>query len=246
MTPNGESRLKASMQIWMTSTEPTRGPVPAYSRDQIADAAIAIADARGLSAVTMRTVAAELGTGAMSLYRYVVNKDGLFVLMGDRILGREEWPELTGDWRKDLRDFARGQRKTLLTHPWLLRVWSGQLVVGPNMLRGFERTISIMDGLGLDIDQMVEIPMLLGTWVHGYVQDELDMKASFGNTSGAEVQKVMDSYIDSVVSSGEYPYFSRFLHRARKSHVDDEERFERALDRILAGIEATLPDYLGS
>lgn len=241
MPSKPESPMLARIRVWMPPPRRSRGPVPAYSREQIADAAIAIADEAGLAAVTMRNVAAALGTGPMSLYRYVENKEALLELMGDRMLGREEWPELTGDWRQDLRDVARGQRKALLAHPWLSRVWSAQPSLGPNMLRGFERAMSIVDGLGLDIDEMMETIGLIHTWVSGYVRAELDSRAYFGGASREDVRRAMAPYIGRLIDSGDYPYFSRVVVEANTPHIDDEERFERALDRVMAGIEATLP-----
>ena len=85
MATNGESPLRTRLRLWTTSPRPARGPAPSYTREQIADAAIAIADSEGLDAVTMRRVATELGTGAMSLYRYVANKESLIELVADRI-----------------------------------------------------------------------------------------------------------------------------------------------------------------
>ncbi|MFC7586099.1 TetR/AcrR family transcriptional regulator [Nonomuraea antimicrobica] len=74
--------------IWMRPERPARGPKPAYSRAQIAEAAVRIADAEGAEAVTMRRIAAEIGAGAMSLYRYVPSRDDLIVLVADRLQGR--------------------------------------------------------------------------------------------------------------------------------------------------------------
>ncbi|PXY33073.1 TetR family transcriptional regulator [Prauserella sp. PE36] len=242
MAGTGEARLSALVRVWGDQQRRTRGPAPAYSRDQIADAAIEIADEEGLAAVTMRKVAARLGTGAMSLYRYVANKEALVELMADRIFGREEWPEPSGDWKRDLGDIARGQRRALLAHPWLPRVWSGRPAMGPNMLRGFERSMSILDGLGLGIDDMFETIALVNTWVDGYVQSELATREFFGDADDEEVHRAMAPYVESVIESGEYPYFARLIAEAKAPHQDAESRFERALDRILAGIEATLPE----
>lgn len=241
MPGKSEAEPSATRRAGAKGARNSRGPAPAYSRDQIADAAIEIADEEGLDAVTMRKVAARLGTGAMSLYRYVDSKNALVELMGDRVVGREEWPELSGDWRQDLRDLARGQRRALLAHPWLSRVWAGKPAMGPNMLRGFERSMSILDGLGLGIDDMFEIIGLLDTWVNGYVQNELAAKAYFGDADDEDVHRAMADYVRAVADSGEYPYFTRVVVEAKAPHEDADSRFERALDRLIAGIEGSLP-----
>ncbi|PXY28037.1 TetR/AcrR family transcriptional regulator [Prauserella muralis] len=246
MPKRADSPIEARIRVWTRPPQRSRGPAPAYSRERIADAAIAIADSDGLDAVTMRRVAAELGTGAMSLYRYVESKEGIFELMGDRMLGRQEWRELTGDWRTDLADLARGQRALLLAHPWLLRIWSGRPGFGPHTMRGFERSLSIVDGLGLDIDAMLETVSLVDTWVNGYVRAELDAKEFFGGSSDEDVHHALGPYLEQVMSSGQYPLLTRVLTDAASPHIEPDARFERALQRILAGVEATLPGRRGA
>ncbi|ASR35382.1 TetR family transcriptional regulator [Prauserella marina] len=238
MTGKGESRLSIRIRVWLPSAQRARGPAPAYTRDQIADAAIDLADEQGIEAVTMRKVAARLGTGAMSLYRYVEGKDALFELMGDRILGREGWAPLTGDWRTDLADVARGHRRMLLEHQWLAALWSGKPTLGPNMLRGFERSMSIVDGLGLGIGDMFDTIGLISTWVSGYVQDE---EATRAYLKAEEDGKELHAYFQTLVDSGDYPYFTRVVTEALTPHISEEARFERALSRLLDLIETTLP-----
>src|SRR5687768_7955516 len=95
-----------------------RGRPPAHSRDQVVDAAIGIADAEGLGAVTMRRIAQQIGAGAMSLYTYVPDKDRLVDLMVDRVGATRTPVEITGDWRTDLLALAGSQRSLMLAHPW--------------------------------------------------------------------------------------------------------------------------------
>ena len=71
---------------------PSRGPQPVYSRAQIAAAAVKIADAEGIGAVSMRRIASELGSGATSLYRYITKKDELLDLMSEAVLEVERLP----------------------------------------------------------------------------------------------------------------------------------------------------------
>src|ERR1700742_4126867 len=92
--------------LWHDRAKPTRGPKPALTLEQIADAAIAIADAEGLAAVSMQRVAADLGYTKMSLYRYLPGKAELVSLMLERGVG--EPPALTaGGWREALTEWSR-------------------------------------------------------------------------------------------------------------------------------------------
>src|SRR4051794_24426918 len=101
---NDHRRPKAGL-IWERLAESARDPQPALSREQIVRAAIAIADADGVQALTMRRLATDLGTAAMSLYRHVFNKEDLLDLMLDRAFGEIALPAHSGDWRTDLRIF---------------------------------------------------------------------------------------------------------------------------------------------
>lgn len=105
-------------QLWLRPTEPRRGRKPSFSREGIVAAAVAMADAEGIEAVTMRRVAAQVGAGVMSLYSYAPDKETLLELMVDHVSG-----ELTaadppsGDWRTDLKTIAHLQRAHMLRHP---------------------------------------------------------------------------------------------------------------------------------
>src|SRR5262249_43559728 len=106
--------------LWARTERSSRGPQPTLSHAQIAAAAIRIADREGLDAVSMRRVAAELGAGTMSLYRYVRTKDELHDLMRDTVAGEDDVPaKPSGHWRADLSVLAHQMRASALRHPWL-------------------------------------------------------------------------------------------------------------------------------
>jgi AcrR family transcriptional regulator len=94
--------------------------VPSLSRSEIVDAAIAVADAEGPDAVSMRRIAQELTSGTMSLYWHVANKEHLLDLMLDALVTEVGVPEPSGDWRADLQTVARENRAMLLRHRWVM------------------------------------------------------------------------------------------------------------------------------
>jgi AcrR family transcriptional regulator len=104
--------------IW-TRPEPA-GRKPRFSREQIAAVALALADAEGFTAVSMRRVATELGAGTMSLYRYIATKADLVALLDDALMAERLVPaaELPADWRAALALSARRTRQVYLRHPW--------------------------------------------------------------------------------------------------------------------------------
>src|SRR3954464_12647728 len=111
-----------------------RGRPPAYTRDQVVEAAIRLADAEGLAAVTMRRIATEIGAGAMSLYTYVPDKDRLLDLMVDRVGPDAPAVSLSGDWRADMVALAASQRALMLAHPWLPAALPNRRLTGRNTL----------------------------------------------------------------------------------------------------------------
>lgn len=218
-----------------------RGPAPSFTRAQVAEAAIRIADEQGMNAVSMRKVAAALGTGAMSLYRYVDNKDSLCLLMLDHIHGEVVLPEPTGDWRRDLHTVAGHLRDTQRKHPWLARIAAGRPAMGPNMLVIFEYAMAALDGLGLTIDDMLGNFSLVASWVTGFVQEELAEAEARGNLGidQAEWDRRMAASLETLLAGGAHPYLARVV-REGADH-DFDTRFERGVDRILKAVEASLP-----
>src|SRR3954463_14399030 len=94
-----EPPLPASLEAaWGRRARPTRGPKPALSLERIVDAAVALAQAEGIGAVSMARVAGELGSSPMSLYRYVAAKDELLALMVDAALGPVPQAAEDRDW----------------------------------------------------------------------------------------------------------------------------------------------------
>jgi AcrR family transcriptional regulator len=236
----GKAPLPGRVQV-PRAGRPTRGPAPSYSLAQVAEAAIEIADRDGIEAVSMRKVAASLGTGAMSLYRYVDSKDSLCALMLDHIHGETTLPAPVGDWQQDLRTVASRLRDTQRKHSWLARIAAGRPAMGPNMLVIFEHAMSVLDGLGLSIEDMLGIFSMIASWVGGFVQEELAEQEARRNMGIDETEwdKRLSDYLEQLTAGGNYPYFARVL-REGVDH-DFQTRFERGLDRIIAGIAATLP-----
>ena len=146
---------------------PGRGPAPSLSRDEITAVAVALADTQGIEAVSMRALAVELGVGAASLYRYVARKDELIDLMVDGVMGNDLQFEIRGEWRADLRSVARGLRAMTLRHPWMAVHGAGRRNLGPNTARRYEEVLGAIDGLGLEIDEMLVMIETLDAFVRG-------------------------------------------------------------------------------
>ena len=158
---SGDPRRTLAL-LWGTRGTPTRGPKPGLSVERIVAAAVALADAEGLAALSMRRVAEALGVGTMSLYTYVPGKEELLDVMLDTVVAETEQGggDDDGDWRARLERIARANRALFAAHPWLLDVASVRPVVGPNVMAKYDRELRAVDGIGLGD---VEMDAVLGT-----------------------------------------------------------------------------------
>jgi len=238
--------------IW-ARPEPTGRRAP-QSRADIAQAAIAVADAEGIDAVSMRRVARELGLGTMSLYHYVRTKDELIDVMSDAILGGQlvDDAELHKGWRPALRAIAIATRRNFERHPWILGAMQPRprAVPGPNSLRHFDQSVGAVAKLDIDLKTKMEIVTLIDDYVFGfslraYLQG---LEERVEQEQPGWTQAVFD-YMALELETGAYPNVSQLLEANRAAGGKDEDlpamaldesRFERGLERVLDGIEAEL------
>jgi AcrR family transcriptional regulator len=218
--------------------EPSRR---APSVEQIVARAVAIADADGVAAVTMRRVAGELRSGTASLYRYVTNRDELLDLMVDAVQGEGDAPALTGDWRADLTAVAHRRRAAFLRHPWLSGELTGRPSLGPNSMRQADLALGAALELTPDATLAVNIVGTVMAYVLGAVATELaDLQAQrrTGLTE-AQWQASVGPYVRRLIDSGEYPHLARRLYEA-DDDIAPDERFAFGLARVLDGAAASV------
>jgi AcrR family transcriptional regulator len=228
--------------IWARLDRSTRRPQPALTHDQIVQAAIEIADSEGVQALSMRKVAARLGSGTMSLYRYVPSKDDLLDLMVDAVVGEEELPgRPSGDWRSELAGLARRTRRVARRHPWMLGFVLARPNLGPNALRQIEYAMTAVDGLGLHVDGMLDMVSAVNAFVIGFVQAELAEEEAQRRTGLNEEQwrDRMAPYMRQLIATGRYPFLERIVVEA-EDFPDVDTTFERRLALVLDGLAANL------
>lgn len=136
---------KERAPIWWRPERGARGPDPALDRRRIADAAIELADGDGLDAVSMRAVAARLGTSASALYRYVDDRSELLDLMADRVAAElRPYPAPGPDWLESMVQLAAAQRIVHERHPWLMAIGYRSSSIGPESLAYFDCCLSVL------------------------------------------------------------------------------------------------------
>ncbi|MEU6260086.1 TetR/AcrR family transcriptional regulator C-terminal domain-containing protein [Streptomyces sp. NPDC047043] len=225
--------------IWTRPERAGRGPRPAYTRADIAAAAVRIADASGLDAVSMRHVAAELGCGTMSLYNYVPRKEDLYELMVDAVSGEHELWEPSGDWRADMMRVAHQTRALMHRHPWMTRLMSPVYGFSPNALRYLEHCLACLDPLeDMTYGMKMQLVGLLNGVVTMYVTNELATAERSRNLPWSEEQEnaVRSAYLGSRIADGAYPRMAAAFTED-PGPIDLEAVFELALDRVLDGFD---------
>ncbi|MFE2279768.1 TetR/AcrR family transcriptional regulator [Streptomyces sp. NPDC059454] len=224
--------------IWARPERAGRGPRPAYTRADIAAAAVRIADAEGLDAVSMRRVAAELGCGTMSLYNYVPRKEDLYELMVDAAGGEHELWEPGGDWRADMLRVAHQTRALMHRHPWLPRLMSPVYGFSPNSLRYLEHCLVCLDPLPRPYGTKLELIAMLNGIVTTYVTNELATAERTRSLPWSQEQEnaIRIAYLGGRIATGEYPRMAAAFAEDT-GPIDLEAVFERALGRMLDGFE---------
>ena len=230
--------------IWGRPERAGHGPAPSLSREQIAAAGIMLADGQGIEAVSMRAVAAALGVAAASLYRYVARKDELIELMVDSVVGSDLVFDSGATWRDGLGSFARGLRAMILSHPWMAVQSAGLRSFGPRTAQRHEQVLGVVDGLGLDIDDMLVMIETVEAFVRGRALEEISEQEAV-RRSGLDQEHWMQAqlpWIESLVDGGRHPLLTRVVLDADSPHDPDRlaHGFEAGLQCVLGGLAGML------
>ncbi|MGI5216794.1 TetR/AcrR family transcriptional regulator C-terminal domain-containing protein [Nocardia sp. CA-290969] len=211
----------------------------AEPRKRLLGSAIAIADTEGLDAVSMRRLAAELGVGPMSLYRFVANKDELLTQMADEVFGELRLPEPgSRGWRADLEWLARRQWQLCRRHLWLPEVISfTRPLPAPNMMAQTEWVLRALDGLGLSPAARMHEALTLHGLVVGSalsMAEEAEAERDTGLTLAGwrAAQRARHHHL---LATGEFPLLASL---SADAVTDPEGLFEYGLARHLDGFAA--------
>ncbi len=205
------------------------------SRKRIVTAAAAVADRRGLSGVSMRTVAAELKVQAMSLYHHVSNKNDLLDAVAEWAFTQIDLPEVSDPWREAMASRAESARHMFRKHPWALGMLESRPTPGPALLRHHDRVIGCLMTQGFSAALATHAFSTLDAFVYGFALTESGLP--FELTEGAEA-----NFAAEVAPSAEdYPYLVGALTELLGSgDYSFENEFGNGLQLILDGLQLQL------
>ncbi|MGW3624549.1 TetR/AcrR family transcriptional regulator [Streptomyces sp. NPDC000880] len=241
----GESGLPASIEAaWGLRERPAKGPKPGLSLHRIVEAAVGVAAAEGLAAVSMGRVAKELGVSTMSLYRYVAAKDELYILMQEAVWGPPPAPpEPGGGWREALAAWAWAQREVFHRNLWVLRIPVSGPPATPNSVAWWERGLVALEETGLSEGEKISVILLVSGFVRNEALLMADLDAAI-EASGGSPEEVMRRYattLKRLADPARFPAVARMLE-SEVMYEPDEPDFEFGfgLDRVLDGIEVLI------
>ena len=218
-------------------------------RSDIVAVAVAIADAEGTDALSMRRIAKELQVGVMSLYWHIESKEELHQLMLETVQAEIVAADPSGDWRADLTAYARNARAAMHRHPWAIDYVGAGPPSGPNDARNADHLFAALDGLGLDLKTTVWALMTVSTYVMGAALREIQeirwqraADETMAEMAEDDVAEMFAEFDRRVHSAGRYPHLLKILDAGIDPDAAEtrDERFEFGLSCVLDGIAARI------
>jgi AcrR family transcriptional regulator len=231
---------RRSQLLWDDRTQPTRGPKPGLTPDDVVQAAMQIADEEGLAAVTMHAVAARLGFTTMAIYRYFPNKEALFDAIVDAGMGKPPHPkEPRGDWRAELTQWAFAKRAMLCARPWLAELPFVAAPHGPNWLSWLEAVIDSLSGTGLGSADMGEMLSIIDGYTRGASDTAISLAQSRARgISAQEWAAAVGADLGRAIGDPRFPNFAALLSSPTDGQPRTmDESFNFGIQRVLDGIE---------
>ena len=205
------------------------------SPDRIIEAAVHVADHGGLSAVSMRNVAKELGVEAMSLYHHLDGKDALLDALVEWVFVQIDHPVVGQPWRAQMVVRATSTRDVLSAHPWALGLLESRLP-GPALMAHHESVLACLRADGFSLELAAHAFSALDAYVHGFVLTEVNLPfADDGDVDGFAAQ------VDELLPAQQYPNMAEMLHtRVMGQDYDYGDEFGFGLDLLLDQLQVHL------
>jgi len=210
--------------------EPARSRL---SKERVVAAAMAIADQGGLSGLTIRSLADELGAKPMSVYYYVASKDELLDLLVDVVFEEMELPDPEGDWRVEMRRRACSARDRLKRHPWAIGLLESRTSPGPATLRHHDVVLACLRHAGFSVELTAHAYALIDSYVYGFALQEASLPFEGPDSLADVADPIME-----LMATGGYP---TMVEMAQTYYLqpgyDFADEFEFGLDLILDGLQ---------
>ena len=211
-----------------TTAATSRSPL---TRERILAAAMALADERGIEAVSMRGLGRELGVEAMSLYNHVAGKDDLITGLVDLVAGEYPLPAHGTDWKTALRRLYVVAHEVLLGHPWACALMMSSKAVGPATMRYMDTVLGTLRAAGFSVELTHLAFHALDIHLLGYTMQV----ANFPYERG-ELESLATEFLQTLPPG--HPHLAEHVrHHLDGFTAGDDAEFAFGLDLVLDGIE---------
>ncbi len=200
------------------------------SKERVLHAALELADAEGIEALSMRRLAKELGVEAMSLYNHVANKGEILAGIIDLVAGEFDLPSDESDWKTAMRRNAISSRDVLLRHRWATSIWMTQ-GGGPARLRNGDWMLRTLREAGFSPELIYHAFHILESYVLGYTLQQLNFPYK-----GEELAGLAADFLKQIPVE-DYPDLVEHIHQHIEPHDEETSGFELGLDLILDGLD---------
>jgi len=215
---------------------PTENPREPLTRERVFRAAIDLADASGIDALSMRRLAQELGVEAMSLYHHVRNKDDLLDGMVEVVTNEFELPMPGGDWKAEIRRTAVSAYEALLRHPWAAALSLSVKTVSPARLRYMDAILGTFREAGFSAGMTDHAYHALESHVMGFTLWEVGMNLG----TAEDLRRIAGQFLSTFPAEG-YPHMAEHIEQHMKPRAaGDPNEFEFGLGLILDGLDRSL------
>ena len=214
----------------------TAGRAP-LNRERVIEAAVRLADAHGIEALTMRRLAQELGVEAMSVYYHVANKDDILDGIVQEVLEQCELPEPGDEWKAAIRRTAISTHEVLVRHPWAANLILAGAGTGVVRLRYMDGILGVLRRAGFSAEMTDHAYHAIDSHIMGFTLWQVGM-----NLGTEESLKEMAAQFLAQLPVADFPYLAEHIEQHLQTRVaDDVSEFEFGLGLILDGLERLLP-----
>jgi AcrR family transcriptional regulator len=218
-----------------TTKSPAEKRVP-LNRERVLSGALAVADAEGVDALTMRLLAEHLGVKPMALYHHFANKSEIIDGIVDLVFSEIELPSISGEWRPEMKRRACSARQVLKRHPWSIPLLQSRTHPGPATLRHHNAVIGALRGAGFSVAMTAHAYALLDSYSYGFALSEASLPINGPETVAEVAESMMLQYL-----AKDYPYLSEFsTEHILKPGYDFGQEFEFGLELVLDGLARSL------
>ncbi len=203
------------------------------TRERVLDGAVALADRIGITALTMRRLATELGVKPMTMYHYMPSRDAIVKGMVERVFAEIDLPPEGLPWTKAVRVRCLSARRVLNRHPWAAPLMESQRSPGPANLGHHEAVLACLRRGGLSWQLTAHAYAVLDSFVFGFAFEEATLPSSEGEAFADATKEIAATF-----DPGEYPLLTTFAaEHVLAPGYSFGDSFEFGLDLIISGLD---------